>query len=93
MRGSNNAISIVNFTDRKIDYFLQGQILTSSATELIGISNSPSTNIEYLKKVAGENHLYLSQKYADNLIKKFWFVLFRSRELMTVIRSTLLFTR
>jgi hypothetical protein len=63
------AIAIENSMPVPAKFTLQGQILTSSAPELIRIANSPPTDIEFLKKVARNINTDLRTEYATEMDK------------------------
>jgi hypothetical protein len=57
---------IDNRTDKQISFQLQGQILTTSARELIPIAGSPKTDVEFLKTVAEQVRSGLEGSYGDD---------------------------
>ena len=64
---SNRGIMIENLMDQPVEFSIAGQPVTSSARELAVIANSPSTDTEFLKKVAQTMYGELKSKYAKDV--------------------------
>src|SRR5262249_34634850 len=66
-RGSESGILVENNAAKEVTVSLPGQVLTTSGKELIPIAGSPSTDLEFLKRVAGDIRLGLMGAYSADL--------------------------
>ena len=67
MGASTLALVITNNGQNEITFRLQGQVLTTSVRELVGIANPPPTNVEFMKKVARQLFAQLREQYLQEM--------------------------